>query len=74
MASLRGKCGSCTHFKQDERPEYKDFGNCRRYPPQLVWMGDDWGQGSPWMEDDDYCGEHKIIHGWHENLWSNGNG
>lgn len=56
-----GKCKTCRFLKEDERPEYKHHGSCRRMPPQLIAYGLPSGDVSveqhwPWMNPDDWCG------------------
>lgn len=65
-------CSTCPFYVPDDRDAWADkAGKCRRYPPQLVWQGQDYGQSWPWMEAGDWCGEHPgrqlppplIVHG-----------
>lgn len=62
---VREGCGSCAFRKPDERPDWKEHGYCRRYPPQVIVgirdgnTAGDWSQEWPWMQKDDWCGEWK---------------
>lgn len=51
------RCKECVYFAPGE-PQYHG-GNCNRYPPKLFFAHDDWDSQSPWVKEDEWCGEFK---------------
>lgn len=52
-------CLSCRFYNRISG----EGGQCRRYPPTLVWqkydLDGDWGQDFPYMGRNEWCGEHR---------------
>ncbi len=62
--ALREGCGRCKYRWPDKREEYKDHGECRRFPPQVALTASPDGSSNyeqhwPWMHPDGWCGEFK---------------
>jgi hypothetical protein len=66
MSEPRMCCRDCLYRQPDDRLEYSDAGQCRRYPPIVVEQVSFDGSGFnhfsqhwPWMAAFDWCGEWK---------------
>jgi hypothetical protein len=66
---LREVCKNCAFREPDARPEYINYGLCRRNPPTVVaysngvdnFVENHW----PWVEPENWCGEW-LYHAFRE--------
>lgn len=61
------RCDQCKWYRVDERDNYKDHGECWRFPPVLAMQRansefgnpqDDWNSARPRMKGDEFCGDY----------------
>jgi hypothetical protein len=62
MALRREKCNICYYFEKDDDKKEDSHGNCRRYPPQTVIVGN--------ITEDTDPVKVKLIHNrTHSSFW-----